>query len=615
MAQRWLIASGDTETAAIWDGGTLPAVGDDLYANGFVGTITISRNAASWRNTAGTTAVAGGNFACSTAGVTIGGDVRAGSTWALVISHTTGTIIVNGSPYGSTTTSSSPGIVKTAGAGTLTVTGTPTGGSVSAGNGITVAAGTLNVTGSPIGGSAGTQAGISVSGSCTVNVTGDPTGGTGAAAYGVYVTSGSPTISITGTPTGGTSTGHGLYIAAGTPTVTVNGSPVGGTGSGTACGVYNTTGTVTITGNPTGGTSSSAAAYGAYNATTGTMSVNGYAIGAPSGGTSPGLRGELGATTTVSSIRVSAAGVAGAGGKVCLSNLTTGTLQGINAALTVKTFYPTDYAGLLPAVADVESGVIYNLGTWTGTFASPSAGSVLTTAQWGAGGTEFTGTYVATSTSDVRYGTSFGALSAESGTCHIPTASQTLLGVSVDATEGNVVQPLIAQVVAGVAFGPSSSLTGVFAFSAVRPSISLTRSAGNTKPITFSWPVTGATITAEVSIDNSSYVAVQGAIAFLRTEGTTHLYTLAYDADDRPTGEGVARYKFVDANSNDLYVNLRVEAAALDSGAQTQLDKMEAVIAGTVTGAGTSTEVFVGPSATVTITVDANGNRSDVVVS
>jgi hypothetical protein len=55
--------------------------------------------------------------------------------------------------------------------------------------------------------------------------------------------------------------------------------------------------------------------------------------------------------------------------------------------------------------------------------------------------------------------------------------------------------------------------------------------------------------------------------------------------------------------------------AVLDSSTQTQIDKIEAVVAGTVSGAGTSTEVFVGPSATVTITVDASGNRSNVSVS
>ena len=47
----------------------------------------------------------------------------------------------------------------------------------------------------------------------------------------------------------------------------------------------------------------------------------------------------------------------------------------------------------------------------------------------------------------------------------------------------------------------------------------------------------------------------------------------------------------------------------------TKLNRIEAVATGTVTGAGTSTEVFVGPSATLTITVDSSGNRSAVVVT
>ena len=46
-----------------------------------------------------------------------------------------------------------------------------------------------------------------------------------------------------------------------------------------------------------------------------------------------------------------------------------------------------------------------------------------------------------------------------------------------------------------------------------------------------------------------------------------------------------------------------------------KLNRIEAVATGTVTGAGTSTEVFVGPSATLTITVDSSGNRSAVVVT
>lgn len=55
--------------------------------------------------------------------------------------------------------------------------------------------------------------------------------------------------------------------------------------------------------------------------------------------------------------------------------------------------------------------------------------------------------------------------------------------------------------------------------------------------------------------------------------------------------------------------------AVLDSATAAKINRIEAVATGTVTGAGTSTEVFVGPSATLTITVDSSGNRSAVVVT
>jgi hypothetical protein len=58
-----------------------------------------------------------------------------------------------------------------------------------------------------------------------------------------------------------------------------------------------------------------------------------------------------------------------------------------------------------------------------------------------------------------------------------------------------------------------------------------------------------------------------------------------------------------------------VGAVELDSATALKINRIEAVATGTVTGAGTSTEVFVGPSATLTITVDSSGNRSAVVVT
>ena len=93
--------------------------------------------------------------------------------------------------------------------------------------------------------------------------------------------------------------------------------------------------------------------------------------------------------------------------------------------------------------------------------------------------------------------------------------------------------------------------------------ITVERSVSDTNSITFAWPVSGATITGTRSINNGTYGAVTGAIAFLRTETGKHYYTLAYNAADRPSAEGQVRYKFVDGTYT-RYVVLRVATAVLD---------------------------------------------------
>lgn len=84
------------------------------------------------------------------------------------------------------------------------------------------------------------------------------------------------------------------------------------------------------------------------------------------------------------------------------------------------------------------------------------------------------------------------------------------------------------------------------------------RSADDTKSITFSWPVSGATITGQKSIDSAAYSPVSGAISYLRQEGTKHYYSLAYNVNDRPSEEGTVRYAMTDGTYT-KYFSLRVE--------------------------------------------------------
>ena len=97
----------------------------------------------------------------------------------------------------------------------------------------------------------------------------------------------------------------------------------------------------------------------------------------------------------------------------------------------------------------------------------------------------------------------------------------------------------------------------------------LERNPTDTGVITFAWPVSGATITGTVSIDNAEYVAVAGTIAFLREDSGRYYYTLSYDAADRPTAAGSARYTLTDGEYT-RYVILRVVESG-DTGEATAM--------------------------------------------
>ena len=372
MAERYLVSTGDIEVAARWDGGTLPSSGDDLYANGFTGTITASRTALSWRTTAGTTAVAGGGFTCSTAGVSIGGNVIAGTTQVLGITNATGTVTLTGDVTGSTTNNVNV-VNKSSGAGSFNHVGNATSGSPAGTNSaVLIQSGAFSGTGNYTGGSGASNSfGIQISSTSSHTIVGNILGGSGSNAIGCIYTAASGSLAITGNCTGGAS-GVGLSVSGAASTTTVSGDATGGSGASARGVDLSSAGSVTIGGNAIGGTNSAVTAtcYGAYNSSSGAITVTGYAIGAPSGGVAAGVFGSIGGTTRVGSVRTSTTGVSGIAGKVFLSNLTTGTLQGANSALTVKTFYPTDYSGLLPAVGDVRNGTTYNLGNSTGTLSS-----------------------------------------------------------------------------------------------------------------------------------------------------------------------------------------------------------------------------------------------------
>jgi len=123
--------------------------------------------------------------------------------------------------------------------------------------------------------------------------------------------------------------------------------------------------------------------------------------------------------------------------------------------------------------------------------------------------------------------------------------------VGVVATDAITAAAIAADAVTEIQNGLQSTAVGA----------TVERSTADTGSIRFSWPVSGATITGDVSIDYGAYATMVGAVASLITESGKYWYTIAHDADDRPTAEGTARYKLTDGTYT-RYVNLRVEIAA-----------------------------------------------------
>lgn len=170
MAERWFVAAGNW-VAANFNGGTLPATDDDVYANGFAVTIDISITVKSLRTTAGTTAVAGGSFTTSGA-VTVNADSYAGTTTCLNLAINSGSV-QNGNSYGSDTTSNRFATLSNL---TTVQNGNAYGGSAAAGIATGLSRGTFN--GDGYGGSGSSNA-VGVFSNTGGNFNGNSYGGTG----------------------------------------------------------------------------------------------------------------------------------------------------------------------------------------------------------------------------------------------------------------------------------------------------------------------------------------------------------------------------------------------------------------------------------------------------
>jgi hypothetical protein len=244
MALRYAVASGNWSNKAIWNGGTLPTVADDVHANGF--TVTIDQNVTvlSLRNTAQAPAVVGGLFQTLVPGYVItatGAGIVSGITTigTVALNGVGGHTTINGLVSGGTGTGFAAVLIPAGSIGAnLTVIGNVVSGTSSSSYGINNLAGSniITITGNITGAGAIVVRNTTA---CTVNVTGNITGGNVAAAVGVSVVASSQ-VNVTGNVTA--TAAPGISTVNTTSPITVIGTVTAGVLAGIA-----SSGTVTLT--------------------------------------------------------------------------------------------------------------------------------------------------------------------------------------------------------------------------------------------------------------------------------------------------------------------------------------------------------------------------------
>lgn len=325
-------ATGNFNAGATWVGGVVPTVGDEARAStGHTVTITANVTCDELSN-AGTGIFTLNDGVTLTANVTNKSSTVARNCLQFTAAAPAVAYIVGNCRGGG---ASASGAVVNTSTGTLSITGNVDGGTF---NGV-------NLT-NPNPGASNLASGI-------VNITGSVTGGAGAFAYGVQ-SQATGTINITGNCTGG----------------------IGGSAFGANNGAG---GAVNIVGIVTGG----AAAAGANNVSTGSMSVtravaNGFGPGSVGLTAGPGVNNTALGVVEFQEIEFGIRGqspLTGTGFRLKKANTNVAVFNYADTA-GAKTLIDATQNAAMPAASDVRSGVSYASGAQTGSCAVPAAGSV-----------------------------------------------------------------------------------------------------------------------------------------------------------------------------------------------------------------------------------------------
>lgn len=392
MAIAYAVNSGNWSNTATWSGSYIPQPGDDVFANNRTINIDVSFEVSTLRNTSGTGITAGGSFNFNSGSIsgsaTSISPLFIGATSIIQATATTGTVNLTLGGNVITTPPAAGSYIVHSGNCNFNINGSNFGisnaGYGSATNLInkTSAAGTITIVGNLIGGTDAGGAGnvLTVTNGNAI-ITGSVTAGSGITA--VAQTAGN--ITINGDITGGTISSRLGLSFTGT-SIRVNGNVIGGAAS---VGI-NTTGPVFVTGNVTGSgangiittapvivtgsvVSQGAAAAISAGANVVFINVSGSVI-------SSATANAISATAATSVVNL-AGNMVNTSGKTAiycqnlfLSNTDTTTAQFFTVGSQDRTLYSADTFPNLPSTSNVRFGTTYGPGSGnTGTLrmASP----------------------------------------------------------------------------------------------------------------------------------------------------------------------------------------------------------------------------------------------------
>jgi hypothetical protein len=378
MAFRYAVATGNWSNTATWDGGTLPTAADDVFSNGFTVTINGTFTVLSIRNTLNAalpTIAAGGQFIYAN-----GGNLTCTAAQAIFVGSTTPTLEMN---LASGNTATFNGSV-------LTMTSTTNYNAIKLSG-----TGTLNLNGNYNinTGGAVTQI-IYVTANGILNIVGDLSSSntSSLAASNALRVDAISTINVTGNvSTNATTNGFN------------NVSPIS---LSAAC-------TLNITGNINGGVTAVVWVTSAAN-------IN--VIGNISGSAQP----TIGNTTTAATISITGIVTAGSASPAIYSSFA--LVSGYGSGTFVKVSGNVVNTSNIMAIVAPRVTIDTNTSSWL--YQISTGGNRTLYAAGVALGNP--------ATTNVRFGTTYGASSELTGTLRVPSAANVLSGVLVDATTGTL---------------------------------------------------------------------------------------------------------------------------------------------------------------------------------